>query len=147
AGVRAIPTGLDHGTVTALIGDRSFEITSLRRDTACDGRHAAVEFTADRKEDARRRHFTVNAMTLLETGELFVYFGGKADAEAGHVRFVGDPGDRIQEDYLRILRLFRFHAWYGRTSLDAATLAACRAHAAGLARLSAERVQQEIVKT
>jgi poly(A) polymerase len=147
AGVRAIPTGLDHGTVTALIGDRSFEVTSLRRDTACDGRHAAVEFTADWKEDARRRDFTFNAMSMRADGELFDYFGGFADAEVGRVRFVGDPGDRIQEDYLRILRLFRFYAWYGRTGLDAATLAACRTHAGGLARLSAERVQAEIVKT
>jgi len=146
-GVRAIPTGLDHGTVTGLIGGRSFEVTSLRRDTACDGRHAAVEFTTDWKEDARRRDFTFNAMSMRADGELFDYFGGFGDAEAGRVRFVGDPGDRIQEDYLRILRLFRFHAWYGRTSLDAATLAACRAHAGGLARLSAERVQAEIAKT
>ncbi|MGE3333940.1 MAG: CCA tRNA nucleotidyltransferase [Rhodospirillaceae bacterium] len=147
AGVRAIPTGLDHGTVTALIGERSFEITSLRRDTACDGRHAAVEFTTDWKEDARRRDFTFNAMSMRGDGEVFDYFGGRSDAEAGRVKFVGDPGDRIQEDYLRILRLFRFYAWYGRTSLDAATLDACRTHAGGLARLSAERVQAEIVKT
>lgn len=147
AGVRAIPTGLEHGTVTALIGDRSFEVTSLRRDTACDGRHAAVEFTTDWKEDARRRDFTFNAMSMRGDGALFDYFGGLSDAEAGRVKFVGDPGDRIQEDYLRILRLFRFYAWYGRTSLDAATLAACRMHAGGLARLSAERVQAEIIKT
>ncbi|MCC6913824.1 MAG: CCA tRNA nucleotidyltransferase [Rhodospirillaceae bacterium] len=147
AGVRVIPTGLDHGTVTALIGDRSFEITSLRRDTACDGRHAAVEFTRDWKEDARRRDFTFNAMSMRGDGELFDYFGGLGDAEAGRVKFVGDPGDRIQEDYLRILRLFRFYAWYGRTSLDSATLAACRTHAHGLTRLSVERVQSEIIKT
>jgi poly(A) polymerase len=147
AHVRAIPTGLDHGTVTALIGRRSFEITSLRRDTACDGRHAAVEFTTDWQEDARRRDFTFNAMSMRPDGTLFDYFGGAADAEAGRVRFVGDPGDRIQEDYLRILRLFRFFAWYGRGSIDPATLAACRAHVAGLARLSAERVQMEISKT
>lgn len=146
AGVRAIPTGLDHGTVTALIGRRSFEITSLRRDTACDGRHAAVEFTTDWREDARRRDFTFNAMSMRPDGTLFDYFEGAADAEAGRVRFVGDPSDRIQEDYLRILRLFRFFAWYGRGNLDSATLAACRAHTDGLARLSAERVQMEIVK-
>jgi len=146
AGVRAIPTGLDHGTVTALIGARSFEITSLRRDTACDGRHAAVEFTKDWQEDARRRDFTFNAMSLRRNGELFDYFAGAEDAKAGRVRFVGDPPDRIKEDYLRILRLFRFFAWYGRTNLDPAILDACRAHADGLARLSAERVQAEIVK-
>lgn len=147
AGVRVIPTGLDHGTVTALIGARSFEITSLRRDTACDGRHADVEFTTDWKEDARRRDFTFNAMSMRGDGELFDYFCGHTDALEGRVRFVGDSGDRIQEDYLRILRLFRFYAWYGRTDLDAATLAACKMHANGLAQLSAERVQQEIVKT
>jgi poly(A) polymerase len=146
AGVRAIPTGLDHGTVTALVGKRGFEITSLRRDTACDGRHAAVEFTTDWREDARRRDFTFNAMSMRPDGTLFDYFGGADDARAGRVRFVGDAADRIQEDYLRILRLFRFFAWYGRENLDAATLAACRAHAAGLERLSAERVQTEIVK-
>lgn len=146
AGVRAIPTGLDHGTVTALIGARSFEITSLRRDTACDGRHAAVEFTTDWAEDARRRDFTFNAMSVRGDGTLFDPFGGVADAEEGRVRFVGDPADRIQEDYLRILRLFRFFAWYGRVAIDPATLAACRTHAAGLARLSAERVQAELVK-
>ena len=147
AGVRAIPTGLAHGTVTALVGQRSFEITSLRRDTACDGRHAAVEFTTDWQEDARRRDFTFNAMSMRSDGTLFDYFEGATDAEAGRVRFVGDPADRIQEDYLRILRLFRFFAWYGRGSLDPATLAACRTHAGGLERLSAERVQMEIVKT
>lgn len=147
AGVRAIPTGLDHGTVTALIGNRSFEVTSLRRDTACDGRHAAVEFTTDWEEDARRRDFTFNAMSLRADGTLFDYFAGRGDAEAGRVRFVGDPGDRIQEDYLRILRLFRFFAWYGRVGIDPPTLAACRTHANGLARLSAERVQAELIKT
>lgn len=147
AGVRAIPTGLDHGTVTALIGKRAFEITTLRRDTACDGRHAAVEFTTDWQEDARRRDFTFNAMSMRPDGTLADYFDGASDAKAGRVRFVGDPADRIQEDYLRILRLFRFFAWYGRANLDPATLAACRAHAAGLERLSAERAQMEIVKT
>lgn len=147
AGHRAIPTGLDHGTITALIGDHSFEITSLRRDTACDGRHAAVEFTTDWEEDARRRDFTFNAMSMRGDGTLFDYFGGVKDAEDGRVRFVGDASDRMQEDYLRILRLFRFFAWYGRVSLDAATLEACRLHAESLAKLSAERVQAEIVKT
>ena len=147
AGVRAMPTGLDHGTVTALIGQRTFEITSLRRDTACDGRHAAVEFTSDWEEDARRRDFTFNALSMRPDGTLFDYFGGVADAQAGRVRFVGNPADRIQEDYLRILRLFRFFAWYGRANLDPAALAACRSYADGLTRLSAERVQAEIVKT
>lgn len=144
--LRAVPTGLDHGTVMAVVGTETFEITSLRRDTACDGRHAAVEFTTDWHEDARRRDFTMNALSLRPDGALFDDHGGFEDARAGRVRFVGDPGDRIQEDYLRILRLFRFFARYGRVPLEAEMLAACRAHAAGLARLSAERIQQELVK-
>ena len=146
AGLRALPTGIAHGTVTALVEGRTFEITSLRRDTACDGRHAAVEFTTDWQEDARRRDFTFNAMSLTPKGVLHDDHDGVADARAGRVRFVGDPADRIQEDYLRILRLFRFAALYGRRPIDEATLAACRAHKSGLARLSAERVQTELAK-
>ncbi len=146
AGLKAVPTGLEHGTVMAITDGATFEITTLRRDTACDGRHAAVEFTADWHEDARRRDFTMNALSLRPDGTLFDDHGGFDDAKAGRVRFVGDAGDRIQEDYLRILRLFRFFAWYGRVPLEPATLAACRAHASGLSRLSAERIQQELVK-
>lgn len=146
AGVKVVPTGIDHGTVTAFIDGQSFEITSLRRDTACDGRHADVAFTTDWREDAGRRDFTFNAMSLRLDGTLFDYFDGAADATAGRVRFVGAPSDRIREDYLRILRLFRFQALYGRVSIDHATMDACRTHADGLAQLSAERVQQELVK-
>lgn len=146
AGLKAVPTGLDHGTVLALAAGETFEITTLRRDTACDGRHAAVEFTTDWHEDARRRDFTINAMSLRPDGMLFDDHGGVEDAKAGRVGFVGAPVDRIQEDYLRILRLFRFYAWYGRAPLDAPTLAACRAHADGLARLSGERIKQELAK-
>ncbi len=146
AGLKAVPTGLDHGTVMAVADGATFEITTLRRDTACDGRHAAVEFTADWHEDAGRRDFTFNAMSLRPDGTLFDDHGGVADAKAGRVRFVGAPADRIQEDYLRILRLFRFFAWYGRVALDAGTLAACRAHVAGLAHLSGERLRQELAK-
>ncbi len=146
AGVKAVPTGIDHGTITAIVDGTPFEITTLRRDTACDGRHAAVEFTTDWQEDARRRDFTMNAMSLRSDGTLFDDFNGVDDAKAGRVRFVGDAGDRIQEDYLRILRLFRFFAQYGRAPIDSATLDACRTHAAGMARLSAERVQQELSK-
>lgn len=146
AGLKAIPTGLDHGTITAVDGGLTYEITTLRRDTACDGRHAAVEFTEDWVEDARRRDFTINAMSLAPDGTLFDYHGGAEDARAGRVRFVGDPGDRIQEDYLRILRLFRFQARYGRSDIDNATLDAVRIHAKGLARLSAERIAQELAK-
>lgn len=146
AGLKAVPTGLDHGTVTAVDGGLTYEITTLRRDTACDGRHAAVEFTEDWVEDARRRDFTINAMSLAPDGTLFDYHGGVDDALAGKVRFVGDPADRIQEDYLRILRLFRFQARYGRSDIDNATLEAVRTHAKGLARLSVERITRELAK-
>ena len=144
--LKAVPTGLDHGTVRAVIDGVSFEITTLRRDTACDGRHAVVEFTTDWHEDSRRRDFTMNAISLRLDGMLFDDHGGIDDAKAGRVRFVGDAVDRIQEDYLRILRLFRFFAWYGRVPLDEVTLAACRAGTGGLQTLSAERVQQELAK-
>ncbi len=146
SGLKAVPTGLDHGTVMAVVDNATFEITTLRRDTACDGRHAAVEFTTDWHEDARRRDFTMNAMSLRPDGALFDDHGGWDDAKTGRVRFVGNAADRIQEDYLRTLRLFRFFAWYGRAPIEPATLMACRVHAAGLARLSAERIQQELVK-
>jgi poly(A) polymerase len=146
AGLKAVPTGLDHGTVMAVTDGETFEITTLRKDTACDGRHAAVEFTTDWHEDARRRDFTFNAMSLRADGAVFDDHGGWDDAKAGRVIFVGAPADRMQEDYLRILRLFRFFAWYGRVPLDANTLQACRDHVAGLDRLSGERVQQELSK-
>lgn len=146
AHIKAIPTGIDHGTVTAVVDGRAFEITSLRRDTACDGRHAAVAFTTDWHEDARRRDFTMNAMSLGLDGVLHDDHGGAADARAGRVRFVGDPDDRIQEDYLRILRLFRFSALYGREPIDPATLIACERHKAGLMRLSVERIHSELAK-
>lgn len=146
AGLKVVPTGLDHGTVMAVAEGETFEITTLRKDTACDGRHAAVEFTTDWREDARRRDFTFNAMSMRPDGAVFDDHGGWDDAKAGRVVFVGAPADRIQEDYLRILRLFRFFAWYGRVPLDAGTLQACRDHAAGLDRLSGERVQQELSK-
>ena len=146
AGIKVVPTGIDHGTVTAVVDGASYEVTTLRRDTACDGRHAAVEFTTDWEEDARRRDFTINAMSLRPDGTLFDYHGGIADARAGKVRFVGEPSDRIQEDYLRILRLFRFQARYGQSEIDNATLGAVRAHVKGLARLSVERVTQELAK-
>lgn len=146
AGIKAIPTGIDHGTITAVEGGVTYEITTLRRDTACDGRHAAVEFTTDWEEDARRRDFTINAMSLRPDGTLFDYHGGLKDAAAGRVRFVGQPADRIQEDYLRILRLFRFQARYGKVDVDGPTLAAVRAHVEGLAKLSAERIAQELAK-
>ena len=144
AGLRAVPTGLDHGTVTAVSGGRGFEVTTLRRDQATDGRHAQVAWTADWQEDAARRDFTMNAMSMLPDGAVFDYFDGTADLRAGRVRFVGDPAARIAEDYLRILRFFRFHARYGHGEPDPAALDALRGGVPGLARLSPERVWSEL---
>jgi len=144
AGLRAVPTGLDHGTVTAVSGGRGFEVTTLRRDKATDGRHAQVAWTTDWQEDAARRDFTMNAMSMLPDGAVFDYFGGVADLHAGRVRFVGDPAARIAEDYLRILRFFRFHARYGHGDPDPAALEALRDGVPGLARLSPERVWSEL---
>jgi poly(A) polymerase/tRNA nucleotidyltransferase (CCA-adding enzyme) len=144
AGLKSVPTGLAHGTVTAVSGHRGFEVTTLRRDVATDGRHAMVAFTADWRADAARRDFTINAMSMTPDGEVFDYFGGLADLEAGRVRFVGEATQRIAEDYLRVLRFFRFHARYGHGTPDAVALAAIRDGGGGLARLSAERVWSEL---
>jgi poly(A) polymerase len=145
-GFRVIPTGLAHGTVTAVTDARRFEITTLRRDVATDGRHARVAFTDDFQADAARRDFTINAMSCDREGRLFDYFGGRADLAAGTIRFVGPAAQRIAEDYLRILRFFRFLAHYGRLPPDADALAACAEAAPELARLSGERVQAEMRK-
>lgn len=146
AKIRAIPTGLRHGTVTALVGGQPFEVTTLRRDTATDGRHATVVFTDDFREDAARRDFTINAMSADSSGRLFDYFAGVTDLEQGRLRFVGDAPGRVREDYLRVFRFFRFYARYGRTSPDEATLAALRSGLPGLDRLSGERVQKETLQ-
>jgi poly(A) polymerase len=130
--------------VATTAGGRQFEITTLRRDVACDGRHARVAFTDDFASDAARRDLTINAMSCDPEGRLYDYFGGRADLAAGRVRFVGDAAARIVEDYLRILRFFRFFAHYGRPPADAEALRACRAAAPGLQRLSGERVQTEM---
>ena len=111
---RNVPRGLSHGTVIAVCDGEHFEVTTLRRDERTDGRHAEVAFTDDWQEDAARRDFTINAMSAAPDGALHDYFGGQADLEAGRVRFVGDPATRIAEDHLRLLRFFRFHAWYGQ---------------------------------
>ena len=145
-GLRAEPTGLEHGTVTAVADGHGFEVTTLRRDVETDGRHAVVAFTGDWREDAARRDFTINAMSLTRTGEVFDYFGGLADLRAGIVRFVGDPARRIAEDYLRILRYFRFLARYAKGRAEPAAVAAIRGGVPGLARLSAERVWSELVR-
>ena len=144
AGLRAIPTGLAHGTVTALVDGRPFEVTTLRRDVTTDGRHASVTWTEDWQEDAARRDFTINAMSLSADGTLHDYFGGEADLRAGRVRFVGDAAQRVAEDYLRVLRFFRFQARYGAGPPEAGAIAAIRAGVPGLARLSAERVWSEL---
>jgi poly(A) polymerase len=146
AGLKAVPTGIEHGTVTAIADGKPFEVTTLRRDVATDGRHAVVAFTTDYAQDAQRRDFTMNALYADASGEIFDTVGGVADLKAGHVRFVGDPVTRIREDYLRILRLFRFHAWYGKGELDADALKAVAAERAGLAQLSGERIAKEMLK-
>jgi poly(A) polymerase len=146
AEIRNIPTGIEHGTVTAVIGKIRFEVTTLRVDVRTDGRHAEVAFTDDWEADAARRDFTINAMSCASDGTLFDYFGGRADLKAGRVRFVGEPAKRIAEDYLRVLRFFRFEAWYGRGAPDEAALAACRAAAGKLASLSGERVRSEMFR-
>ncbi len=144
AGLRAVPTGLDHGTVTALADGRPFEVTTLRRDVATDGRHAAVAFTDDWRADAARRDFTINAMSMERDGTLHDPFGGRRDLAAGRVRFVGEARARLAEDYLRVLRFFRFQARYGLTPPEPTLLAALEEAAPQLARLSAERVWSEL---
>ncbi|HTW29185.1 MAG TPA: CCA tRNA nucleotidyltransferase [Acetobacteraceae bacterium] len=144
SGLRSVPTGAAHGTVTALADGRGFEITTLRRDEETDGRRARVAWTDDWREDAARRDFTINAMSMTAAGAVFDYVGGIADLRAGWVRFVGEPALRVAEDYLRILRYFRFQARYGRGEPDRAALAAIAAGVPGLARLSAERVWSEL---
>ena len=146
SGLSAVPTGIDHGTVTAISSGKPFEVTTLRRDVSTDGRRATVAFTTEWSEDAARRDFTINALYASEDGEIFDYFGGLDDLKARRVRFVGDATARIREDYLRILRLFRFHAWYGKGQLDADAYAAATAERAGLKLLSGERVQKELLR-
>lgn len=147
AGLRAVPTGIEHGTVTAISDHRPFEITSLRRDVETDGRKAVVAFTEDWAEDAARRDFRLNALYAEPDGRLHDPTGaGVADAAAGRIVFVGDPETRIREDYLRILRFFRFFAWYGRGEPDAAGLKACGRLREGMARLSGERLGKEVLK-
>ncbi len=149
AGLKVAPTGLAHGTVTVIVEGRPFEVTTLRRDVTTDGRNATVAFSDDWEEDSRRRDFTFNAIYADGEGVLFDPQGGIADALARRLIFIGDPAARIREDYLRILRFFRFAAWYGappgaEPAFDKAAVAACRAQAAGLDRLSAERVWKEV---
>jgi poly(A) polymerase len=146
ARIKALPTGLDHGTVTAVVPPRHFEITTLRRDVETDGRHARVAFDAGWDEDAARRDFTINAMYLGADGTLHDPVGGRADLGARHVRFVGDPATRISEDVLRILRYYRFEARFGSDEGDAPARTACAAAVGLLPTLSAERVQRELLR-
>ncbi|MDF3606973.1 CCA tRNA nucleotidyltransferase [Paracoccus sp. DMF-8] len=148
AGLRTIPTGIRHGTVTLLTPDgASYEITTFRRDVETDGRNATVAYATDVAEDARRRDFTMNALYAQGDGTVLDPVGGLPDLRARRLRFIGQACDRIAEDYLRILRFFRFHAWYGRPGrADPTALAAIRDLAPGLARLSKERIRAELRK-
>jgi len=147
AGLKSVPTGIDHGTVTAIAQGRPFEITTLRRDVETDGRRAVVAFTTDWAEDAQRRDFRLNALYADPAGRLYdPTEGGLADIHAGRIVFVGDAETRIREDALRILRFFRFNAWHGRGEPDAAGLAACAALRELIRNLSAERVSAELLK-
>ena len=147
AGLKVVPTGIAHGTVTAVSAGTGFEVTSLRRDVETDGRRAAIAFTADWREDALRRDFTINALSLCPDGAVFDYFGGLADLDPPCIRFVGDPHERIREDHLRILRFYRFAAVFGIAAGDPASRAACAALAGRIDALSRERVGQEFLKT
>jgi poly(A) polymerase len=146
AGFKAVPTGVEHGTVTIVAAGQPFEVTTLREDVETFGRHATVVFGRDWKRDAERRDFTINALSLSRDGTVHDYVGGFADIEVRRVRFIGDAGRRIAEDYLRILRFFRFHAAYGEGTPDPEGLAACIEGRAGLEQLSRERVRMEMVK-
>jgi poly(A) polymerase len=147
AKIKAVPTGIKHGTVTAIADSRVFELTTLRRDIETDGRHAVVAFTDDWLEDAGRRDFTFNALYADPDGTLYDPFDGRADLAAGRVRFIGDADTRIAEDRLRVLRFFRFHAWYGRPPLDGPAYQACARNAGALGSLSGERVRKEVLRT
>lgn len=142
--IRAVPTGIEHGTITAIPAERPFEITTLRRDVATDGRRAEVAFTDDWAADAARRDFTMNALSADPDGTVYDYVGGLSDLRAGRVRFIGAAEERIAEDYLRILRFFRFHAKYASTMPDTEALQACRDASSQVEKLSGERVWQEL---
>ena len=147
AGVRYVPTGLDHGTVTAIVDDGSYEITTLRKDIEADGRHAVIAFSKDWAEDAERRDFTMNTLLASPDGAIYDPTGqGLDDLEARRIRFVGDAMARVQEDYLRIFRFFRFYALYGAGPPDEEAIAACAANADKVSMLSRERITQECLK-
>lgn len=146
ASVNVKPTGIEFGTVTAILEGCPYEITTLRRDMECDGRHVKVVYSEDWAEDAARRDFTCNAMSLNSAGEIADFYNGMSDALSGIIRFVGEPAERIREDYLRVLRYFRFYARYGKVPMDVSTLKACGEAASNMDGLSGERVQKEMFK-
>lgn len=146
AGIRVAPTGVDHGTVTAVLSDVGYEITTLRRDIETDGRHAVVAFGTDFEDDAKRRDFTINALYVDRQGMVYDYVDGLSDIEAPNLRFIGNADERIKEDYLRILRFFRFFAWFGKHRPDAEGLKASMRLKDGIASLSAERIWAEMFK-
>ncbi|MBZ5758702.1 MULTISPECIES: CCA tRNA nucleotidyltransferase [Rhizobium] len=146
AGIKAVPTGIAHGTVTLVIDGKPFEVTTLRRDVETDGRHAEVAFSTDWQADAERRDLTINALYATASGEVIDLVGGLADIETRTIRFIGEPATRIAEDHLRILRFFRFFAFYGTGRPDAAGLRACAGARGTLASLSAERIWSEMKK-
>ncbi|MDB2414466.1 CCA tRNA nucleotidyltransferase [Rickettsiales bacterium] len=144
--IKAIPTGIEHGTITAVIKEENIEITTLRKDTNCDGRHAEVSFTDKWEEDAARRDFTINALYMDNKGKIYDYFNGQDDLKSGIIRFVGNPEERCREDYLRILRFFRFYARFATDKPDAESLNACIKYKDKLSELSGERIQNEVIK-
>lgn len=146
AGIKSVPTGIEHGTVTLVLDSHPFEVTTLREDTETFGRRAKVAFGRDWMRDAERRDFTINGLSADAAGVVHDYVGGLADIAERRVRFIGNPADRIAEDYLRILRFFRIHAAYGAGEPDRAGYLACIGGRAGLATLSAERVRMEMLK-
>lgn len=145
-GISCIPTGIKHGTFTAIIDHQAYEITTLRHDVTTDGRWAEVAFSADWQADAMRRDLTINALYADFSGKIYDYFNGINDLNQGIIRFVGDAETRINEDYLRLLRLFRFHAWYGKHPIDEATLEVCEYLSPKLLTLSKERITKEFLK-
>lgn len=146
AGVKTVPIGLKFGTLGVVINGKVLEITSLRKDVSTDGRHAVVEFTDDWKEDASRRDLTINAVYADEKGNVFDYYDGISDLEKGIVRFIGDADQRIKEDYLRILRFFRFYSLFAKTKYDKKALQACIDNREGLEKISIERIRDELIK-
>lgn len=147
AGLKVIPTGIDHGTLTIVLAKGSVEVTTLRKDISTDGRHATIAFTRAWEEDAARRDFTFNALYAQpDSGQIYDYFSGEDDLKSGKVKFIGSAKDRINEDYLRIMRYFRFHAFYGRGSFDDDTLSICAERAPCLTGLSRERISHEFLR-